>query len=278
MSVQGLESIAKPREKALLSSIFGESESDADDSSGEGEDQLLAECPPTDVEPPAAATVRSYTNPKTPEITITFIEARAKGIAHQLWPAAEYLCEYLQERMGTLIDPPPPLVLELGAGLGLSGLYLASLLQAQSPGTTRVLLTDLEEALNALQRHIYMNRLPDVPVAAAALPWGDQDSIRTLLPSTEQGVLVIAADVVYFEHLFAPLAYTLQHLCCEHRATVIIAHLKRWKRDNQFFALLRRRGLQVEVEREEVDFVPHEHTGQPNKQIKRIYKITCGSV
>jgi hypothetical protein len=67
-------------------------------------------------------------------------------------------------------------------------------------------------------------------------------------------------------------------LCYEYKAKVLIAHIKRWKKDQKFFVLCKKRGLKVEVKEEQVFFSPHEHTGEEEKQLRRIYEITAAKL
>lgn len=282
----GLEAFAKPNEKRLLASIFGGAGSDSD---SEGEEQQQDEEVPTEV-------ITTFRSAVRPEYEISVVERRSKGIAHQLWPAAEYLSDYLALHPELLTNGGSggeQLVLELGAGLGLTGLFVSRMLQGSGSTSSEVLLTDLPEALPGLLGNISRNRdLGLLPATSAeVLEWGNEAQCAALGPRLRlggheggaggqhrgRGLLVIAADVVYHEHLFAPLALTLRYLCEHYAATAVLAHIKRWKRDQRFLALCRRSGLTVTTAEEQVTHPVCPVTQRVEKQVRRIYIITSSS-
>jgi len=73
------------------------------------------------------------------------------GIAHQLWPAAVLLCDYIGDHPDFLVDliaEHPLHVVELGSGIGLCGLFVASLFKHRYPTIeAKVVLTDLSCAM-----------------------------------------------------------------------------------------------------------------------------------
>lgn len=76
-----------------------------------------------------------------------------KGIAHQLWPAAVFLSEYLQDKVVSSLEYPPheTTILELGAGIGLCGLVCHRL------NYQHVVMTDLPVAIPLLEANIGLN-------------------------------------------------------------------------------------------------------------------------
>lgn len=112
-------------------------------------------------------------------------------------------------------------------------------------------------------------------VIARELRWGDQDQMLDVLrqfnPETHGAPLVIAADCVYWEVLFEPFYQTIYGLVAR-GSTVLIAHVRRWKRDGKFFAMCRKT-MNVEVLQEVVDSVTNEETGEERRRVTRIYKI-----
>lgn len=88
------------------------------------------------------------------------------GIYSQLWPAALKLCKYIEDNMGAVFTHPicETNVLELGAGVGLCGVFFAKL------GCKRVVLTDLPEAMPLLERNIQLN-MAESSTSANVLRW-----------------------------------------------------------------------------------------------------------
>uniref|UniRef100_A0A7S2GHQ3 Calmodulin-lysine N-methyltransferase n=1 Tax=Octactis speculum TaxID=3111310 RepID=A0A7S2GHQ3_9STRA len=206
---------------------------------------------------------------------INIIEEQAKGIGFQLWPAASFLCQYLDKRsLDILPDHVSNLdCLELGAGVGLVGLFMAAL------GCKRTWVTDLPEVLPILQRNVEVNPELAPRVTVCPLTWGTNDweawqqssasSSSSSLGRNDNGsmpaarifsgerreggakLVVLLADCVYWPELFGPLLDTLTGLCDSCGATVIMAHTRRWKKDGRFFSLAGKR-LAVSKIHEEV--------------------------
>lgn len=289
----GFESFSKTEEDVFLS-LFGRSSDSEDESSARERSQILK----VDVDDEhmlaadsAAHTVQCSESTYTSSIDIdlgarccvpssidvVLVERKQLGIAHQLWPAAKFLCEYFHKNPSVLTnsasitDTVPELtVIELGAGIGLCGMFVAKMLR----GSHRVsaYVTDLPEAIEGLHDNIERNSLTDL-VKVRVLSWGVKSELDTVLSEIgDQKPLIIAADCVYWECLFEPLFHTLRD-CITLGCKVIIAHVRRWKKDGKFFAMCRKAGFTVTTLVEVVEVVPHEHTGVPTRQVTRIYCI-----
>lgn len=172
------------------------------------------------------------------DIVIKLRQRKRDGIAHQLWPAATFLTEFLVENPHLLRNSScssPNHVLELGAGIGATGLYLAKVGLAD-----RVTLTDLAEAFDGLQTNIALNDLSN-RAYARRLCWGDDTDVLSIFEDSVIGepTVAIAADVIYWEELFAPLLQTIRDLLLR-KCPVIIAHVKRWKRDEKFLQMAKK--------------------------------------
>ena len=189
------------------------------------------------------------------------------SIAQRLWPAAQYLADFVSAHYdcdskghidealndsgeaGSMIhklvellsfrDQEKPLhILELGAGVGLTGLQVATTIRC------KVLLTDLDDAISLLERNIILNRSKfkcgESAVKSQVLSWGNESDCQAALrwlPPTDD-VLILAADCVYFKDLQWPLEQTLAGLLSQvpPGSLCLIAGARRWKSDNSFYA------------------------------------------
>ena len=290
-SLIGLEDICRRGEKGLLNNIFktcdeseSESESNSIQSDEDGKPREPFEAADQCIGIVGDSTLTEFRSSRS-GIILNLYQEREKGIAFQLWPAAALLCAYIDENTDILTpyqtkkesDGP---IIELGAGVGLCGLYVAAY------GCDRVIITDLDVALPLIERNIDENKSVlrgDGSVRAYELKWGCMEDIDTLFSQmtysrTSSGTppLVIAADCVYWESLFLPFHQTLCALVLGFGCVVLISHVKRWKRDEKFFAMCRKR-MKVEVVKETIEYVKEENSrsDRRRRQISRIYKITC---
>lgn len=288
----GFESFSNGEEDVFLAMFGGGSDSDEEDSKIE---KVTAQIPHVTEEP---FDEHSYTEAvyqvsedaqgsiADKAIEIVLIERKHLGIAHQLWPAAGFLCEFLLRNKQWLqtecsvtntadsTSKPSLPVLELGAGIGLCGMYVGALMKDTCE--TKVILTDLPGAVDGLNENVARNALEPI-VKASVLSWGDSGEFDAVMSEFNGQVpLVIAADCVYWECLYEPLFQTLKSLLAK-GCKVIISHVRRWKKDGKFFAMCKKAGYSVSVWVEEVKTVPAEHTGVPTRQVTRIYCIENAS-
>lgn len=189
---------------------------------------------------------------------IVLPQCKLRGIGFQLWPAARFFCEEVLEHwrpQGTTR------ILELGAGVGLCGIYLSKALGRDG----RCVLTDLDDVLEITRLSVSMNGdCCDV----VALPWG-QNMEGGAVRACGGGVdAVVAADVVYFKELHEPLLDTLKVLINDYGAVAFIAHTKRWRRDDKFFSSCRKH-FEVSVLAERVVHAD----GERRREVSRLYKI-----
>ena len=56
-----------------------------------------------------------------------------------------------------------------------------------------------------------------------------------------------------------------------------MCHVRRWKKDNKFFKLCKKT-MNVDIIHESVEMIPHEHTGELQRCVTRIYKFTSKDV
>ena len=127
---------------------------------------------------------------------------------------------------------------ELGAGTGLLGVAAACVLRHS--GLASLLLTDVAAVVPDLEANVALNAplLAGVAVRACALDW---TQARTQVPALQLSApvdLLLAADVVWVEHLVQPLVDTMQLLATD-RTLILFAHQTRSQRiDDIFFAAL----------------------------------------
>jgi hypothetical protein len=214
------------------------------------------------------------------EILHVRVEEQKVGgsISHRLWPAAEYLATFVMDCYHGKIthetlqksstdhrqqDASLPLrqqsldslkillksfsnipILELGAGIGLTGLEMATQLQSH------VLLTELDVGLPLLHRNVELNQDRFALGKDAARPqrlewYTPQDCDKALdwyrhVAADQQPLLILASDCVYWEEFHKPLEKTLAHLLSKLpvHSMCLLAGVRRWKRDNTFYQTL----------------------------------------
>lgn len=257
-----MEKFAFGREKNMMSSLFGSE----DDSSSDEEGGTV----PALIDENGSILFTSQTS----GTAIQLLEHKALGIAHQLWPAAKFMCNYLDEHSHLLSEHVGGSIniLELGAGVGLCGLFAAAALRHHSDIKVTVVLTDLPEALGGLNENISLNGL-NASVSSAELSWGVDGQMERVFAMFDAPPLVIAADCVYYQCLFRPLFLTIKGLT-DRGCVVIIAHVKRWKKDAKFFGMCRKHGMTVQLLHEIIEIIPAEHTGIPTSQTSQINRFS----
>ena len=216
-----------------------------------------------------------------------FIQQQELGgkIAQRLWPAAQKLASFILDHHQTLLGDIPhdshgsTLILELGAGVGLTGLELATQIPA------RVLLTDLPEALPLLQSNTQLNShqfaMGPEAVQAQALEWGNQAQARQALATLSSNanrftpLLVIGSDCVYWDCLHEPLELAICHLLSEAPpdSMCLLAGMRRWKSDTKFYKMIGKRTA-TKTHRLVAECI-HESVERTDegREITRIYKI-----
>ena len=150
--------------------------------------------------PPGEAVPKGADEEVVPSFTASRLWPASVSLAHALERAAVHGAPWWAPRLLT----PRARILELGSGVGLAGLA-AALVAAPD---AEVALTDLPENLGLLRQNVDANGLggrvrvdaldwtAPLPAAFASAPWD----------------LVLGADVVHWEGLFAPLTRTIAAL------------------------------------------------------------------
>jgi Lysine methyltransferase len=210
------------------------------------------------------------------------------SIEHRLWPAAAYLATFVLEQSRipssqNHVDADPSAtsiqalrrllqcvswdiiqdgdarirILELGTGVGLTGIALAM----QLPLPSRIVATDLESALPLLRANVARNtplaNCNTTTIHVQALEWGNPAHIAAALAATrttccsnattldtslhsdqnQPPLLILGADCVYWESLYQPLEITIATLLQNSPpdSMCLLAGMRRWKRDNHFY-------------------------------------------
>ena len=234
----GIASFSKrKKEKNVFKSLFGQN-SDSEESSSSSDDSddnynldssandLMQKCQEEPhhenalvIDGEGCSYYQTVVNGELHPLRISIREKKILGIAHQLWPAAGYLCDYLLAHPEQIIFPLDKHrligehyyqvdLLEIGAGLGLTGIYLGAFfntnttlqpshqtLKIPSNNVTldnirigKVVCTDIDEAIAGIQENIDLNRHhlvntddADIVVSAEELFWGKSEHVHNLM-------------------------------------------------------------------------------------------------
>lgn len=183
--------------------------------------------------------------------SVAIRQLRSQGLSFQLWPAATTLVSLLDDSaagplsstLAAFSDRERLRILELGSGTGLVGIAAAAALGAD------VTVTDLPHVLLNLHFNVEVNAAvvgaTGGAVRVAALRWGELEDVELIGNDFD---LVLASDVVYYDHLFDPLLQTLKLLFGggdsekrkKKKMVFVMSHLRRWKKDSAFFKKARK--------------------------------------
>ncbi|KAL6049602.1 Calmodulin-lysine N-methyltransferase [Balamuthia mandrillaris] len=169
------------------------------------------------------------------------LPSRSTGV--KVWPSALLLCHVLND------DPAlvrAKSVLELGAGLGLCGLFSAKL------GATKTVITDNDDQiLSALQQNIALNfgkvsllysfrglashESQRSGVTCCKLRWGHQQQLGVSSYFPSKFDVILASDVLYYPSAVEPFWQTVDKLLAKsstthtNRPKLILSHVSREK-------------------------------------------------
>jgi hypothetical protein len=270
------EDFVRIGEANVFSGLFGSLSSDSEDDAAKEVEDTLQEHGELKIGAQKVADPKiQYEYTSTNGITVHLVEKKERGIAHQVWPAAEYFCEFLVKHPSIIITYAGERcnIIELGAGLGLVGIFASLLLPSQSLG--KIILTDLPEAMEGLAENIHINSAnTHGAIEAGVLQWGDDSDADLIWRKCDAtyGTLVVAADCIYWECLFEPLCRTLRMLVSR-GCHILLSHVKRWKKDAKFFAMCKKLRMAVDLLEERIVHEPAVHTGRAEKKITRMYHI-----
>ena len=174
-----------------------------------------------------------------------------------LWRSSQYLCDYLVDNAQKLQDKR---ILELGSGLGRSGILAGKLLGDPSEGGSNIYLTDGDsDTLLQLRANIELNS-PLPAIRCHQLLWGSETA-QTFLKrhaSDKPFDIIFGSDLIYVEKVISPLFDTVQTLLSTGpNAMFIMAHCCR-RQGNEVdlvlvLAAANRAGFEHSVAKEEDD-------------------------
>ncbi|KAL3791030.1 hypothetical protein HJC23_003019 [Cyclotella cryptica] len=157
-------------------------------------------------------------------ITLTGREQMCTSTGLAVWGGAETLCNYFLEEHDT--DNPTEIfrrgrsrVLELGAGLGLCGLFTA---KAFEPG--EVMLSDGDvDVLERLQKNIEQNATSSrTTVSCAQLVWGQ--NLDAFEEEHGKFDVIIASECMYMTPSLQTIWQTVNHLLAESNGVFLYVH------------------------------------------------------
>ncbi|KAI9269147.1 putative methyltransferase-domain-containing protein [Phascolomyces articulosus] len=162
------------------------------------------------------------------------------GLAGKIWQAAYILQSYFSpdtqaepnslipteyfRYSPNLVPKKPYRILELGAGTGYVGIWLAKMLRKPC----EVIITDLEQILPLIQDNVKIHYEPvmdenSATVRVERLHWGNTKDASTILQDGPIDLIVIS-DCVYFPELFDILTQTLVEICTSPVTKIVIGY------------------------------------------------------
>lgn len=136
-------------------------------------------------------------------------------------------------------------ILELGSGTGLAGLAAAAVFKENTTKNLKVILTDLAEALPALERNVAANPSISDLIHVTECDWYKPIFENMLKISDNNRIdCIIAADCVWLEELVQPFVATLEEIIKKAgsiRTKVLLGYQSRSQRvDDLLFGLLKK--------------------------------------
>ena len=221
MEIDNIFASKKGNDKYILKNLFSTQSSDDSDSDCSSNDEKPGANNGEDPNPDNDGTVNSdpqqgaqYSVFTVQSVDVKTKERKELGIAHQIWPAARFLCDYIVSNPNVILEHASDSlnIIELGAGLGLCGIFVALLFKNKfSSGTMKVVVTDLPEAIEGLNDNIDINsdtlarrivdeavngdddspQLTGLPnesvVESAVLSWGNEEDLLNVMSKFSHG-------------------------------------------------------------------------------------------
>ncbi|CAG8607311.1 10970_t:CDS:2 [Paraglomus brasilianum] len=161
--------------------------------------------------------------------------------SESVWDASLILAKYLEKQVEQeQLDIIGKRVIEVGAGKALPSIA-ASIL-----GAEQVIITDAPTVVSNIENIVKLNRIFNVEVKP--LDWTDRDEYLPEVKAAWTFDYILAADVVWVEHLIEPLTETINALATTGHTVLIMAHHTRALRsDKLFFDNLVKNGWRFET-------------------------------
>ncbi|KAG1053498.1 hypothetical protein G6F43_004421 [Rhizopus delemar] len=170
------------------------------------------------------------------------------GIPGKIWDSALVMLEVIKR----VVEHHPEYVdgkhtLDLSAGTGLIGLYVASMMSSPKSniGRGKITITELDEAVQLIDRNILINghlkKFSDL--STKSLLWGNKAEAEKCTKAD----LIIASDVLYEAHFFEDLVKTFVDLSKE-TTRIYIGYKRRGfnkEEEQMFWSLCKSHGFQV---------------------------------
>jgi predicted nicotinamide N-methyase len=166
-------------------------------------------------------------------VSVKVKEQRGDSIGARLWESSLFLCKYLEsdEIFDKIFQSKN--VIELGSGVGLLGIFVwKKFAQCNS-----VVLTDLASIVPNLTQNLEQNIEEehdggnDRSISVHELAWGQPSAVLEKTPFD----IVLCADLLYNQALFAPLLETLISLTAVNKSVIYFAQKLRCGFEHEFF-------------------------------------------
>ncbi|RCH81843.1 Methyltransferase-like protein 21A, partial [Rhizopus stolonifer] len=151
-----------------------------------------------------------------PPVNIAIHEMWDTGIPGKIWDSALVMLDFIKK----MLDLHPQYIhqkhtLDLSAGTGLLGLYVASMILSPTKSTLQqgsITITELDEAVDLIDKNVVINQFLDnhkqVKLQTRNLLWGNQEQAK----ECGKADLIIASDVLYEAQFFHDLVKTFVDL------------------------------------------------------------------
>ncbi|CAO3608603.1 unnamed protein product [Mucor hiemalis] len=172
---------------------------------------------------------RSFSTSLRPPVNIAIHEMWDSGIPGKIWDSALVMLDVMKN----IIQHHPEYIdakhtIDLSAGTGLLGLYIASIMASPNSNIKRgkITITELDEAVDLIDKNILINhylttRNPQCQLQTRSLLWGNSEQAE----ACGKADLIIASDVLYEAQFFEDLVKAFVDL--SHKDTRIYIGYKR---------------------------------------------------